>query len=320
MTRKQHLQRLHRKSPRTLAEATACLGVFFGLMGVSLVAWHHGYWPITLLCWAIQGHFGHSNLLAFHEASHYVLHPSRRLNELQGVVLGSIILTPISAYRWVHNQHHLHLGTPRDTEMWPFVDPAAPRWRRLLAAAAELLCGFFYTPVVFVRGVLVADRMPRTVARRLVLEYILCVLTWAAILGGVAYFGRWEDFLVGYMVPSLIAGNLQSLRKFTEHMGLLGHDVPTKTRTVIDRTLFGRLLSATMLHIDWHGPHHRYAKIPHFHLPEATPIVYADVLAEPAGANVFGSYPAAVWAMLRTLGNPRVGAQWLARDASTKRR
>src|SRR6185503_12721365 len=156
MTRKEILQRLHHKSSRTLFESVASVGLFFGLLAVTLFAWENGYWPLVLFGWLLQAHIGHTNLLAFHEASHYTLHPSRRLNELQGIILGSVILTPLSAYRWVHNQHHIHLGTQRDCELWPFVDPNVKRWRRLLTVVAELLFGFFYTPIIFLRGVLVA--------------------------------------------------------------------------------------------------------------------------------------------------------------------
>jgi fatty acid desaturase len=176
---------------------------------------------------------------------------------------------------------------------------------------AELFLGFFYTPVLFLRGVLVAGRLPRPVVRRLVAEYALCAAWWGLILAAVGYFGVWEEFAVGYLVPSLVAGNLQSLRKFTEHLGLLGEDVPSTTRTVLDPSLAGRLLSASMLHIDLHGPHHLRAKIPHYRLGEATPVVYEQELRQPARANIFRSYPVAAWAMLKTLGDPRVGAQWL---------
>ncbi|HET6573803.1 MAG TPA: fatty acid desaturase [Fimbriiglobus sp.] len=311
MTRKEFLQRLHRKSGRPFYEAGGWLALFFGLMAVSLLAWEHGYWPVSVVCWLLQAHIGHANLLAFHEAAHYLLHRDRRLNELQGIALGSLILTPLSAYRWVHNMHHTHLGTLRDTELWPFVDPSVPRWQRLLTAFGELVLGFFMTPLVFLRGVLVADKLPRATARRLVGEYALCVVTWAAILGVVAYLDIWQAFLVGYFVPSLIAGNMQTLRQYTEHMGLLGHDVPSTTRTVIDPTLAGRLLSASMLHIDLHGPHHLYSKIPHHNLGEATPVVYEEELKEPGGANVFRSYAGAIWDMVKSLGNPRVGVQWI---------
>jgi fatty acid desaturase len=317
MTRKEYLQRLHRKTGRPFYEAGGWLVLFFALMAVSLVCWEHGYWPVTVVCWLLQAHIGHANLLAFHEASHYLLHRDRWLNELQGIIIGSLILTPLSAYRWVHNMHHTHLGTDRDTELWPFVDPSVPRWKRVLTAFGELVLGFFFTPLVFLRGVLVA-KLPRSTARRLVVEYVLCAVTWAAILAAVAYFNIWEYFLVGYFIPSLIAGNMQTLRQYTEHMGLLGHDVPSTTRTVIDPTPAGRLLSASMLHIDLHGPHHLYSKIPHHNLDAATPVVYEKELQEPAGANLFRTYVGAVWDMVKTLGNPRVGAQWTPQGRPSK--
>jgi fatty acid desaturase len=316
MTSKERLQRLHRKSARACFESLGCMVLFLTLMAGSLVTWMHGWWEITILCWLAQAYVGHVNLLAFHEASHYTLHPNRWLNELQGIFLGAVILTPLSSYRWVHNQHHLYLGTTRDCELWPYTDPRSPRWQRLLAAAGELLLGFFYTPVIFLRGVLVAEKMPRPTVRRLVLEYSLCVALWAVLLTVVISLGITEYFIVGYLVPSLISGNLQSARKFTEHMGLLGSDVPSTTRTVVDPSLRGRLLSASMLHIDLHGPHHLHAKIPHFHLPEATPLAYEEALRDPASANVFPTYAAAIWAMLRTLANPRVGSQWLVRETA----
>jgi fatty acid desaturase len=162
-------------------------------------------------------------------------------------------------------------------------------------------------------GGLGGGRGPPATVRRLVMEYIICLALWVAVFAAAIGFGVTTEFFVCYLVPAMLAGNLQSWRKFTEHVGLLGHDVPSTTRTVIDSSLFGRVLSASMLHIDLHGPHHLHAKIPHFRLPEATPIAYEQELCDPISANVFPSYVAAMRAMIRTLLDPRVGAQWLAK-------
>ena len=58
MTRKEFLQRLHRKSGRPFVEAGAWLALFFALMAGSILAWETGYWPVTVVCWLIQAHIG----------------------------------------------------------------------------------------------------------------------------------------------------------------------------------------------------------------------------------------------------------------------
>ena len=52
-----------------------------------------------------------------HEAAHYLLAPSRRLNDfLANALLGPLFGQAIQPYREIHFGHHRHLGTPEDTE------------------------------------------------------------------------------------------------------------------------------------------------------------------------------------------------------------
>lgn len=285
-----------------------------GCMALAVVTWNYGLWPLTIVCWAVCAHVGHSKLIAFHEASHGTLNPKWLVNEFQGIMLGTAILVPLSSYRLVHGRHHAYIGTESDLELWPFVDPKVPRWKRILAAIGELVFGFFYTPIVFLHGVLVAKKIPKPQVRRLIFEYANCVVTWGVILYVIYRNDWWEIFVVGYLVQAIIAGNLQSIRKFTEHVGLLGDSILTTTRTVVDKSLYGEGMSRSMLRIDYHGTHHRYAKVPYYHLPAATPWVYdGKVECVP----IFPTYIAAMWDMFRTLGNPRVGSQWLKAEKAT---
>jgi len=177
----------------------------------------------------------------------------------------------------------------------------------VLPCCASLFVGFFYTPFLFLHGVLVGRNIPPAQRVRIRLEYVFGAFVWLAMLGTVGHYGWWEAFGVGYLVPACLAGNLQSLRKFTEHMGLTGDSILTVTRTVADPRWFGNLLSESMLHIDYHGTHHRYARLPYYNLPIATPYIYnGDRPALP----IFPNYARAMLDMLRTLGNPRVGRQW----------
>src|SRR5262249_10365005 len=82
------------------------------------------------------------------------------------------------------------------------------------------------------------------------------------------------------------------------------------TRTVIDQRPAGELVSATILYNDYHGTHHRYAKIPYYQLPNATPYTLSNASEE---CPVFPSVVSATSDMLRRWPAAKVGPQWLAR-------
>jgi fatty acid desaturase len=147
--------------------------------------------------------------------------------------------------------------------------------------------------------------------RRIYWEYAFNFGCWAGILAVTAYRGWWVELMVALVVPGVISGWLQSIRKFTEHMGMLDSTVLRGSRTVVDNGWIGWMFSESMLHIDYHGTHHRYAKIPYYNLPEATPAVYAQ-----AGDQMplFSTYWEAMLDMFRTLGDPRIGSQWLTSE------
>ena len=143
----------------SMALTEAALGVAISLGWIWLVL------PLVL----VAAHFMHGILIGFHEASHGLLRKSRRLNEFDGVLIGVFSFLPFSLYRAMHQRHHMHLATERDTELWPFVLPKVPRWARCGAALFELTLGLFYSPFLFLRNFL--SRSPvvrsRKVRRRI---------------------------------------------------------------------------------------------------------------------------------------------------------
>jgi len=306
---RQTLQQCQRNGGGTPLVHPFCSLLHVAGMGLAIWTWSQGWWLLTILAVAFCAQLGHSKLIAFHEAAHGTLNRHRWINEVQGVVLGSSFFVPLSVFRFVHGQHHAYVGTASDPELWPFVDPSVSRTARRWAAFGELALGFFYTPVLFLRGVVRGRHLPRPQAWRIAFEYALCALLWAVVGLEVQRRGWWEGFTVGYLLQAIIAGNLQSLRKFTEHVGMLGDTLLTKTRTVVDETTLGRILSATMLHIDYHGTHHRYARVPYYDLPRMTEHVYDGRAAH---APIHPSYWSAMRDMAMSLTDPRVGAQWLA--------
>ncbi len=292
----------------------------FLLCGVlAVVTWQAGWWPLTVAFWLLGGHFGHIKPLMFHDASHGTLHPTPWRNELLGMLIGWAMFVPLSVYRYAHALHHAAMSTAKDPELWPFTVPGTPRWVRVPLAIVEILCGVVYTPLLFLRSVLVAEKLPPKQKRLIVLEYIATAVLWTGLLTIIHMNGWWTYFLVGYAAPVTVSGMFQTLNKYTQHMGLLGHCVLSGTRTVVDRRPAGKAFSYSIQHNDYHGTHHRYAKIPYYNLPTATPYVYQG--DQPAGP-IFHSYLSALWDMVKTLGDPKVGGQWLEyeRKQSAERR
>ncbi len=257
----------------------------------------------------VASHFMHGLLIGFHEASHGLLRKNRRLNEFDGVLMGVFSFMSFSLYRAAHQLHHAHLASERDEELWPFAIPGSPRWHRVLAAFFELNLGIVFTPFLFLRIFLRTGTPIRNkkLRRRVWSEFGLIVVVWSLFLGGVALFGAWKYFIWMYLAPSMLAANLQSWRKYIEHVGLKGSTVNSSTRSIVSKGWLGSLVSLTLLHEPYHGVHHWHPGLPHPELPEHA----ADLTpATPAELPPFPSYRHALAHLLRNLPDPRAGAQW----------
>jgi fatty acid desaturase len=280
-----------------LAEAALWAAVWLGWIWLAL--------PLVL----VAAHFMHGILIGFHEASHGLLRKSRRLNEFDGVIIGVFSFLPFSLYRAVHQMHHIHLANERDTELWPFVLPNAPRWARCSAALLELSFGLFYSPFLFLRTFVGRASIVRSrkVRRRIWAELALTAVVWTALIATVAFFDVWKYFLWIYLAPGLVAANLQNWRKYIEHVGLTGDTVNSSTRSIVPKSWFGRVFAYTLLHEPYHGVHHQNAGLPHRVLPQ-----FASELAPKTPGDVapFMSYRQALPDLIRSLANPRVGSQW----------
>jgi fatty acid desaturase len=277
-----------------------------------VAVWGGWLW-LTLPLVLVTAHLMHGILIGFHEASHGLLRKSRRLNEFDGVLIGIFMFLPFNLYRVVHQMHHMHLATERDTELWPFVLTKAPRWARRLAAFLELTVGLFYSPFIFLRVFVGRHSLVRSrkVRRRVWAELALAVAMWATIIAAVTFWGVWKYFLWLYLAPALIAANLQNWRKYIEHVGLTGNTVNSSTRSIVPKSWLGHVFAYTLLHEPYHGVHHQNAGLPHAVLPQFKSVLTPK---KPGERVPFMSYRQALPDLIRSLGNPRVGAQW--RDSS----
>lgn len=277
------------------------------LLGTAL--YHHASpWLVVPLI-LIAAHLMHGAAVGLHEATHGQLRQNRKFNEFDGILLGVFGFTSFSLYRAAHQTHHAYFATERDEELWPFVNTRSPRWARILAAVSELTLGLITTPLLFLRAFLRKGSPIRAtrVRRRIWIELWLMVMFWTIAITAVMFFDVWRYFIWMYLVPAFLAANLQTWRKYIEHVGLTGGTVNSATRNIIADTWMGKLVAFTLLHEPYHGVHHLHMSLPHSELP-----LHAEKLQpkHPDEHPPFPSYSHAALHMLRSLKNPRVGAQW----------
>ena len=296
------------------------LVVLFFLTQVSLgfAVYRANYWLVVPLA-LISSHLMHGLAIGFHEASHGLLRKNRLFNEFDGVLIGSFGLMGFSLYRAAHQLHHAYLASERDEELWPFVHPQMPRGVRVLAAVLELTMGMLFTPFLFVRTFLRRGSpiRNRKLRRRIWTEFALTAVIWTAILTAVAVFDVWKYFLWLHLLPAWLAANMQSLRKYVEHVGLTGATVNSSTRSIVAEGWVAKLANFTLLHEPYHGVHHWRPGMPHPELPGHAAALEPNVEEERPPFRTFG---AAVYDLFINLADPRVGAQWLGETRTTRQK
>jgi fatty acid desaturase len=283
--------------------------MFYGSQVVLALSVSKGWLWLSIPLVLLVSHLMHGMLIAFHEASHGKLRKNRFLNDADGVLIGLISFQSFTLYRVLHQSHHHHLATERDAELWPFVKPSSPRWARRLAAFAELTLGLVYTPLLFWRAFFSMETgiSNKRVRRRIWFEMILAAVFWSLVITLVVSFSLWPWYIWNYLVPSVIAGNLQSWRKYIEHVGLSENSARGATRSIVADSLGGRLMSITLLHEPLHGVHHLRTGLPHYELPGHTNLL-API--EEGDTAPFPNYRSALIDLLRNLPDPKVGGQW----------
>lgn len=292
-------------------------GMFYVTQATLAFTVYMQWWVVSILLSLFLSHLMHALLIAFHEASHGYLRKHRWANEIDGVLVGILSYTPFTLYRALHQKHHLHLATEKDVELWPFVHPDAPRWKRRLFAFLELNFGLVCTPYVFLRVFFQKDS-PITnlkVRKRIWGEIALCAGFWVVNVAAVAYFNLWPWFFFNYLIPGFIAGNLQSWRKYIEHVGLRGNTSRSATRSIIADTWTGKALSLTLLHEPLHGIHHVKMTLPHYELPQRTEWLNPS---EEGDTTPYPNYRSAIFDLLKELRDPKVGGQWETKDTRTE--
>ncbi len=266
-------------------------------------------WPTTHPAWIAAAtlwlaYFQYCWTTIFHEDVHYTLYRARWHNIFNGTIVGTLLLVPFSVYRQVHVRHHAKMNSPDDWELWPYTDPSRSLRFRRVFLWFDLLLGTWVAPWIYGRMFWVRSsplKDPK-LRQRIALEYLLIAAFWGTLLALVAHYGWWRPFLLAYVVPAWLAGMLQTLRKFVDHLGLPAGEAMAGCRTVLSRSWIGKLIDLTSFNINAHGLHHKFPQMPHANLARAR-----DLVTSAAGAPIFRSHLAAVRDTLPHFAFPGIG-------------
>lgn len=107
---------------------------------------------------------------------------------------------------------------------------------RVAYAWAELVFGWALTPALYSYRTMKSWRaLQRWQRKRLVCAWSALLAFWCVILAIVQINGWWEWFIVMHLAPAWLAGSMQTVRKFTEHLGMFGDTIVSMARTVVYR-------------------------------------------------------------------------------------
>ncbi len=280
------------------------------LVGLCYLAsgWPIDNWPLRvvgtlytaycLFCWTS----------CFHETAHQTLTRWRWLDIALGRILGTLMYVPYTVYRESHIRHHSRLNRPDDWELWPYSNPHCSRAFRRVFVIFDVVFGFLAAPFIYSRIFFHRDSPLKNPAirRAVALEYLGIALFWGIVFVRRTYSHTWMNYVQIWLVPQMIAGVFQTMRKLTEHLGMASYDPMLGTRTVVGNNWLTRVLSFLNFDIFVHGPHHRHPRLAQNLLKGKMD----EYIANNPGTNypVYPNYLRATLAMLPFLvKNPGIG-------------
>jgi fatty acid desaturase len=159
----------------------------------------------------------------------------------------------------------------------------------------DVLLGFIASPLIYSRIFFHPDSPLKSCAMRrtIWLEYLAIILFWGLVFTKLTYTHTWLGYVKVWLVPHMIAGVMQTMRKLTEHLGMASYDPMLGTRTVIGTSWITRFGSFVNYDIFIHGPHHRHPRLAQnrlkdkmdeylFNNPDTSYPVYTSYLAATA--------------------------------------
>lgn len=236
-----------------------------------------GYWFYPL-AFIIVGSRFHGLEAMLHEATHYRLHPNKKINEFIGELMVWPLGLSLFLYRKLrHFAHHKHIGTVRDSHVFQSYQQQTTRFD-IPKPLPQFLVSCLTVAIQFPAEVWIgqlystATLLPRFSKLRGILWIGFQLSMVAGVVAGTLILGpkvAWIYFLF-FVLPLLwVALFSRYFRLLTEHFGIpvnSPHTVPgSETRTVLVswplRVIFWPH------NLNYHVEHHWYPSVPFYNLP-----------------------------------------------------
>lgn len=197
----------------------------------------------------------HALLVIMHEGTHFRIFKNTKINDFVSDVFAAYpIFFSTMDYRNGHLPHHRHTNTDQDPDWVRKI--ALPEWQfpQSKSTIAKTLAR-----QIGIGGVEWLVAMTRSTKDKRKVVY------WAAVLGLVAAFGVWKEFLLFWMVPIMTFFPLfQRIRSIAEHFGLKRSHEMNSTRNILAHPVETFFFSPH--NVNYHLAHHMYPSVPYYNL------------------------------------------------------
>jgi len=257
-----------------LIELAVCVAVVLA----TLTYWH---WYTVVPAMLLLATRQHALFILFHDAVHYNVARSKRLNDaITNLLIGVPQLVPVQLYRRLHLAHHARLGTVADPERLLLYRDQPWRYRPLgLFALSRQLLG----DLLLLNNLRILVHFRRELRDPKSLLALSPAKTWPeyylTALAGLVAFVAWcvldptsaGHFALLWFVPLFtLTQAIQKIRSFAEHGPMVPGSDDSELTYSWRPGLFGRL-TLWPYHINYHREHHVQPRIPWYELPRSFP-------------------------------------------------
>lgn len=283
---------------RSMGALALSVGVSAAAITFGLAVWPSLWVLASVLVVGVQQH---GFFILAHEAAHYRLLSSRRLNDVLGRLIGMAGGISMCTYRVIHRLHHNHLYGPQDPDT--AIHGGYPRgvaylWKKLGADllgvnAWKTYAYFFGAPAIrdetaaagegALRSQKLLNDTSRELRRAARQDRWWVVAAQLALPAASFGLGGWRglaQYAVLWALPLLtVLQPILRLRAICEHGAVtdLGSPLTAARSNLTGLAKSGRaadtllnLLGRALLfphHVNHHLEHHLYPAVPHYHLP-----------------------------------------------------